>query len=90
MPSHRAGHHFFRCGLHTSALRAATGQQAAGHVAGLPDIAGTARHAELIASCLDRLSVFRLSRQLRTLDQILGRLTDECPACPHPGATASR
>ena len=57
-------------------MHAATGQQAADRVAGLLDIAGTARHAELIAACLDRLGVFRLSRQLRTLDQILRRLTD--------------
>ena len=58
------------------ALHAATGQLAADRVAGLLDIAGTARHAELIAACLDRLGVFRLSRQLRTLDQILRRLTN--------------
>ena len=72
------------------ALHAATGQLAANRVAGLLDIAGTARHAELIAACLDRLGVFRLSRQLRTLDQILRRLTNACPACPQPGATTGR
>ena len=56
------------------------------HRAGCCDIAGTARHAELIAACLDRLDVFRLSRQLDTLDQILGRLTDDLSACPRPSA----
>jgi hypothetical protein len=71
-------------------LHAATGHQAADRVAWLLDIAGTARHAELVAACLDRLGVFRLSRQLRTLDQILGRLTDDCSACPRPGAPAGR
>ncbi len=71
-------------------LHAATGRQAADRVAGLLDIAGTARHAELIAACLDRLGVFRLSRQLRTLDQILGRLTDARSACPCPGPTDGR
>ena len=64
--------------------------QAADRIAGLLDIAGTARHAELIAACLDRLGVFRLSRQLRTLDQILRRLTNACPACPRPGSTTGR
>ena len=72
------------------ALHAATGQQAANRVAWLLDIAGTARHAELIAACLDQLSVFRLSRQLRTLDRILRRLTDDSSACPHPSAAAGR
>ena len=72
------------------ALHAATGQQAADRVAWLLDIAGTARHAELIAACLDQLSVFRLSRQLRTLDRILRRLTDDSSACPHPSAAAGR
>jgi hypothetical protein len=71
-------------------LHAATGQQAADRVAWLLDIAGSARHAELISVCLDRLGVFRLSRQMDTLDQILGRLTDACSACPRPGATARR
>src|SRR5207245_7412856 len=72
------------------ALHAATGEQAADSVAWLLDIARTARHAELIAACLDRLSVFRLSRQLRALDQILGRLADDCLAWPRPGAPAGR
>lgn len=72
------------------ALHAATGQQAADRVAGLLDIAGTARHAELITACLDQLDVFRLSRQLGTLDQILRRLTDARSACPHPRPAARR
>jgi hypothetical protein len=73
-----------------SALHASTGQQVANRVAGLVDIAGTARHAELIAACLGRLDVFRLSRQLRTLNQILERLTDARSACPHPRPAAGR
>jgi hypothetical protein len=72
------------------ALHASTGQQAADRVAGMLDIAGTARHAELIAACLDRLGVFRLSCQLGTLEQILGRLTNALSECPRPGATTRR
>ena len=52
-------------------LHASTGQQVAERIATMQDIAGTPRHAELIADCLDKLGVFRLSRQRRTLDQIL-------------------
>ncbi|GGP14069.1 hypothetical protein LDL08_20180 [Nonomuraea glycinis] len=34
--------------------------------------AGSVEHADLIAACLAKLDVFRLSRQLRTLETILG------------------
>jgi hypothetical protein len=37
----------------------------------LVKIAGSARHAELIADCVDRLDVFRLSRQLDVIDHLL-------------------
>ena len=72
------------------ALHAFTGQQVADRVAGLADIAGTARHADLAAACLGRLDVFRLSRQLRTFDQIIERLTDARSACPYPRSAAGR
>jgi len=51
---------------------------------------GTARHRDLIADCLARLDTFRLSRQLRTLDQILRRTADDCSACPRPAQAAGR
>lgn len=37
-------------------------------------IAGTAEHARLLEACLHKLDVFRLSRQLQTLDRVLGHL----------------
>ncbi|GAB2937080.1 hypothetical protein GCM10027280_26550 [Micromonospora polyrhachis] len=37
----------------------------------LADIAGTRLHAELIACCLKRLDLFRLSRQLQVLNRLL-------------------
>ncbi|MFE0132362.1 hypothetical protein ACFWY6_12440 [Streptomyces sp. NPDC059037] len=37
----------------------------------LRDIAGTQRHVDLIAACLDRLGLFRLSRQVDTLEAVL-------------------
>jgi hypothetical protein len=35
---------------------------------------GSVEHADLIAACLAKLDVFRLSRQLRTLETILSDL----------------
>ena len=72
------------------ALHASTGRRVADCIAGLQDIAGTARHRDLIADCLARLGTFRLSRQLRTLDQILRRTADDCSACPRPAPAAGR
>jgi hypothetical protein len=72
------------------ALHARNGQQAADRITELQAIAGTARHAELIAECTFRLGIFRLSRQLATIDTILRRLTDGSYACPTPRPTAAR
>jgi len=40
----------------------------------LEKTAGSASHAELIADCVDRLDVFRLSRQLDVIDHLLTRV----------------
>jgi hypothetical protein len=37
----------------------------------LRGLAGTTEHAELLADCLTRLDLFRLSRQLDVLDELL-------------------
>lgn len=58
------------------ALHAAGGQQVIDLIGHAQAIAGTAAHAELIGACLDRLSTFRLSRQITALDRVLGKLTD--------------
>jgi hypothetical protein len=72
------------------ALHARNGRQAADCITQLQAIAGTARHAELIAECTTRLGIFRLSRQLATIDTILRRLTDDSRACPTPRPAAAR
>jgi hypothetical protein len=59
------------------ALHAADGEQVIDRIAHAQVIAGTDEHAELIGACLDRVSVFRLSRQITTLDHILQNLTGE-------------
>ncbi|MFI0743278.1 hypothetical protein ACH4PU_35175 [Streptomyces sp. NPDC021100] len=41
----------------------------------LQEIVGTRQHADLIASCLDRLDLFRLSRQVDTLEAVLETAT---------------
>lgn len=56
------------------ALHAINGQQVIDRIEHSPAIAGTARHAELIAACLARLAIFRLSHQVTALDRILGKL----------------
>jgi hypothetical protein len=65
----------------TGRRRSASGQQVIHRVGELHALAGTARHADPLASCLRRLDIFRLSRQLATLDQIIRRLTDDRSAC---------
>jgi hypothetical protein len=67
-------------------LHAGTGDQVAELITGLLGIAGTDRHAALIAECIQMLGIFRLSRQLATINRILRRLSDDSPACPavHP------
>jgi hypothetical protein len=64
-----------------SSLHAASGQQVIQRITELQAIAGTTQHAELIRSCLQHLGIFRLSRQLATLDQITRRLTYDKSAC---------
>jgi len=46
-------------------------------------IAGTAAHTDLISACLARLDMFRLSRQIRTLETILGAF--DIPLLPTAG-----
>jgi hypothetical protein len=72
------------------ALHAATGEQVAGIIAELLGIAGTARHVALIAGCIGMLGTFRLSRQLATINRILGRLTDGSSACLSTRPAAAR
>jgi hypothetical protein len=72
------------------ALHAATGDQVADRISELLGIAGTARHAALIAQCIQMLGIFRLSRQLTAIDRILRRLTDACSPCPSPRPAAAR
>jgi hypothetical protein len=55
-------------------LHIADGADAARRIARLMPIVGTAQHAELLAECLQRLDLFRLSRQLDTVDQVLADL----------------
>ena len=63
------------------ALHAADGQQVIDRIENAQAIAGTPRHAQLLAACLDRLGIFRLSRQIAALDRLLERLTDASSAC---------
>jgi hypothetical protein len=58
------------------ALHAVDGQQVIDRIAHAQAIAGTSGHVELIAACLERLSVFRLSRQVTVLSRILRNLLD--------------
>jgi hypothetical protein len=71
-------------------LHAATGDEVAGIISGLQRIAGTSGHADLIARCIAMLGVFRLSRQIATIDRILRRLTDAGSACPLPCPAPAR
>jgi hypothetical protein len=50
------------------------GEEAVRKIAHLREIAGTQQHADLIRLCLDRLELFRLSRQADALDSILTAL----------------
>jgi hypothetical protein len=55
------------------ALHISGGTEAAFKIEQMRRLAGTARHAQLIAACLRRLDIFRLSRQLAVLDQLLAQ-----------------
>jgi hypothetical protein len=54
-----------------AALHVRSGAEVAEKVSTLTGIAGTSAHAELLTDCLQRLDLFRLSRQLDTLDAVL-------------------
>jgi len=56
-------------GLYPPSCSSATAEAVAG-VDQLTTIAGTARHAELIADCLGRLEMVRVSRQVDVIDYI--------------------
>jgi hypothetical protein len=71
-------------------LHAATGDEVAGIISGLQRIAGTSGHADLIARCIAMLGIFRLSRQIATIDRILRRLTDAGSACSLPCPAPAR
>jgi hypothetical protein len=51
------------------------GAHAATTIAELARVAGSQRHAELLADCLARLDLFTLVRQLNAIDDTLNRLT---------------
>jgi hypothetical protein len=55
------------------ALHVDDGRQAADRITELQAIAGTAEHAALISQCTGRLGIFRLSRQLAVIENILRR-----------------
>ncbi|MER6691414.1 hypothetical protein [Streptomyces minutiscleroticus] len=48
-----------------------SGQEVIERLSYLRQIAGTQQHADLIAACLDRLDLFRLSRQVAALEAVL-------------------
>ena len=58
-------------------LHADNGRQVIQRITELMTVAGTGEHARLIGECVRRLDIFRLSRQLATLDTIFRRLTDD-------------
>jgi tRNA pseudouridine-54 N-methylase len=71
-------------------LHAATGDEVAGIISGLQRIAGTSGHADLIARCIAMLGIFRLSRQIATIDRIIRRLTDASSVCSQPCRAPAR
>ena len=73
-----------------ASLHAASGRQVIQRVTELQAIAGTGQHAELIRACLQHLGIFRLSRQLAVLDQIIRRLTHDHSACRPVAAPVGR
>jgi hypothetical protein len=64
------------------ALHAASGPEVASRITELQNIAGATRHAALIAECLAMLAIFRLSRQIVTINCILREITNGRSACP--------
>ncbi|MEU7171552.1 MULTISPECIES: hypothetical protein [Micromonospora] len=53
------------------ALHVTGGDHTATMITELRNIAGSARHADLLRGCLDQLDLFRLSRQLEVIDRVL-------------------
>jgi hypothetical protein len=45
-------------------------------IAELRAVTGSAEHADLLAACLERLDLFRLSRQVRSLESVLAAAVD--------------
>lgn len=63
------------------ALHVSDGRHASRIITDLAKIAGTAQHADLLRDCLDRLDLFRLSRQVQTIDRVLAtRASDRAAA----------
>ena len=72
------------------AVHATSGRHVIDRVEHILGIAGTPAHARLLAACLDRLDIFRLSRQTAALDRIWERLTDAFSACRRPATAQPR
>ncbi|MEV7989522.1 hypothetical protein [Micromonospora sp. NPDC085948] len=62
------------------ALHVTDGDHTARVITELRGIAGSDRHADLLRDCLDRLDLFRLSRQLQVVNGVLARTSYQCPA----------
>jgi hypothetical protein len=77
MSAHHPGRYRVRRDVHPVRLARRGRQQVIDRIEHAQTIAGTSAHAELIAACLERLSVFRLSRRIAALDRILARLAEE-------------
>lgn len=56
-------------------LHVTTGAEVTTALTWLGRVAGTSQHAELIAECMAKLTLFRLSRQLDVIDDLLARHT---------------
>ncbi|SNX88522.1 hypothetical protein SAMN06272735_8974 [Streptomyces sp. TLI_55] len=56
-------------------LIVSSGREVAERLTVLQEIAGSRQHADLIRACLDRLDLFRLSRQVDALEGVLGTIT---------------
>ncbi len=72
----RSAGHFTPRTLHT---RSSVDVASAVHQ--IMEIAGTAQHADLLRSCLAKLDLFRVTRQLRTLDRVFGELPGGLCSC---------
>ncbi|MFF9016645.1 hypothetical protein ACF09C_27200 [Streptomyces sp. NPDC014870] len=57
-----------------------SGQEVIERLSYLRQIAGTQEHADLIGACLDRLDLFRLSRQVTALEAVLNTAVDPVAA----------